>query len=375
MSSQPLHDKLNNHLSFLAQDETNITLMVTISDLYMEMGDLESAQKYLDKASAIDREACLGHQGLLSLNQGKITEAKEYFLEALSHGDTPALRYNLGFTYYINLDFEKAWEILSPILEVEHYPEAELLMARILHRQDSIEESISLVEYILEQNPNDAEALGFLSLLYFDLNEDELAKETSINTLKLNPNNYDAKLVNMLTRLITHETSIEEIEELLQINPQDSRLWFALGNTYMTQGDFNSAEITLAKAIEIYPEFYDCYIALAWCQLLNDKIHEAHETYQNAVELVEDLADAWGGLALIYVLTEDFLKAEQLINKANDLNPGCFLTEIAESIYFNHKNPNKAKEHLVKALTNSEIPVAEKLAFFIDEIQNQQQVH
>lgn len=375
MNNQQLFDKLNRHLSFLEQDENNLTLLVEISDLYLELDDLELAQNYLDKAKAINQEACLGHQGLLYLNQGKFSQAKECFLEALNHLETPALRYNLGFTHFITSDFEKAWEVLAPILEGEHYPEAELLMARILHRQDSMDEAIGLVENILEHNPDDAEALGFLSLLYFDLNEDTLANETSLRALKINPENYDAKLVNMLLRLITHETTIEEIEELLQINPQDSRLWFALGNTYMTQGDLDSAETTLQKAVEIYPEFYDCHIALAWCQLLNDHINEAHETYQDAVELVEELADGWGGLALVYALNEDFIKAEQLISKANDLNPDCFLTEIAETICFNYKNPQKAKEHLVNTLKNSGIPISEKLAVFIEELQGQEQLH
>lgn len=375
MSNQQLQDKLSRHLSFLAQDENNLTLLVEISDLYLELNNMESAQTYIEKATAINREACLGHQGLIYLNQGKCSQAIECFLEAINYVDTPALRYNLGFSYFITFDFEKAWEILSPILEGEHYPEAELLMARILHRQDSMEESISLVEHILEHNPNDAEALGFLALLYFDLNEEELAKQTSIQALVFNPENYDAKLVNMLARLMTQETTIEEIKELLQINPQDSRLWFALGSTYMTQGDLKAAENTFQKAIEIYPSFYDCYIALAWCHLLNDCISDAHETYQNAVELVDSLAEGWGGLALVYVLNEDYIKAKQLINKANDLNPGCFLTEIAESIYYNHLNPKKAKKHLVKALKNTEIPISEKLAFFIEDIQGQQQLH
>ncbi|MCL9682672.1 tetratricopeptide repeat protein [Legionella maioricensis] len=375
MNNQQLADKLNRHLSFLDQDENNLTLLVEISDLYMELDDFESAQSYLDKAKIINHKACLGHQGLLHLNQGKFSQAQECFLEALNHLETPALRYNLGFTYFITFDFEKAWEVLAPLLEGEHYPEAELLMARILHRQDSIEEAIGLVENILEHNPDDAEALGCLSLLYFDLNEDALANETSLRALKINPENYDAKLVNMLIRLITHETTIEEIEELLQINPQDSRLWFALGNTYMTQGDLDSAESTLQKAVEIYPEFYDCHIALAWCQLLNDHVNEAHETYQDAVELVDELADGWGGLALVYALNEDFIKAEQLINKANDLNPDCFLTEIAQTICFNYKNPQKGKEHLVNTLRNSGIPISEKLAVFIEELQGQQQLH
>ena len=84
-----------------------------------------------------------------------------------------------------------------------------------------MDEAIGLIENILEHNPNNAEALGFLSLLYFDLNEEELAKQTSTSTLVLNPENYDAKLVNSLIRLMAQETTIEEIEELIQINPQD----------------------------------------------------------------------------------------------------------------------------------------------------------
>jgi hypothetical protein len=93
------------------------------------------------------------------------------------------------------------------------------------------------------------------------------------------------------------------------------------------------------------------------------------------VELVEELADAWGGLALVHALNEDFLKAEQLIHKAKKLNPSCFLTEIAESIYYNHKNPIKAKEHLVNALKNSNVPIGEKLAFIMEDIRGQQLLH
>ncbi|KTD31608.1 methyltransferase [Legionella moravica] len=375
MDTQTVHDKLNRHLNFLAQDQENLALLIEISDMYIELGDLDSAHHYLKKASAINREACLGHQGLLHLNQGQLSEAKECFIEALTHMDTPALRYNLGFTHFVTYDLDNAWDILSPILEGEHYPEAELLMARILHRQDSLEESISLVEHVLEHNPEDSEALGLLSLLNFDLNQEEAALQACTQALQLNPDNYDAKLVHLLLRLMTQETSVEEIEELLQISPQDSRLWFALGNTYMVQGDMEAAEQTLKKAIEIYPDFYDCHIALAWCQLLNDRIKEAHETYQNAAQLVDELADAWGGLALIHALTEDLQQAELLINKANELNPNCFLTELAESIYFNHKNPQKAKELLVRALKNNELPISKKLALILEETQSTQQIH
>ncbi|MFI4918194.1 MAG: tetratricopeptide repeat protein [Legionellales bacterium] len=370
MSNQPLHDKLERHLSFLAQDSSNFTLLIEIYDFYLQLGDWESAQTYLNKAKVINPEACFNHQGLLYLHQRQYSPAKECFLEALKLADSPALRYNLGLSYFMGFEFEQAWDVLAPLLEGSHFPDAELLMARILHRQDAMDEAISLLENILEHNPDDADALGMLALMYFDMNEAELAIETALRSLELNPNNYDATLVSIMTRLLTQETSIEEIEALIKINPEDTRLWFALGNTYVTQGNTAAAEKALQKAVTIYPEFYDCHIVLAWCQLLNNRISKAINTYQLAANLEEELADAWGGLALIHALKEDYLESEQLINKAKALNQDCFLTELAETIYFNHKNPIQAKQHLIKALNNSKLPVSEKLVLVLKEMQS-----
>ena len=375
MSNQPVHDQLNRHLSFLEQDEGNLSLLVKISNLYLELNDFEAAQSYLDKANIINRIACLGHQGLLHLNRGQFMEAQESFTEALSHEDTPALRYNLGFTHFISADLNSASTVLSPIISGEHHPEAKLLMARILHGQGELEQALNLVTSVVEHEQDDSEALGLLALLYFDLDENDLAQQAAQQCLSLNPENYDARLIDAMLRLTTQETTVEEIEELLHINPDDCRLWFALGSVHMSQCTLDLAALSLQKAIEIYPEFYDCYIALGWCLLLQDNVAEAFNTYQVASDLVPELADSWGGLALIHALKEEYLEAEQLIEKSKKLNAECFLAEIAESIYFNHKNPIKAKEHLVTALRNSKVPVSEKLAFIIEDINSTTQIH
>lgn len=375
MSNQQVHEQLTRHLSFLAQDENNLTLLVKISDLYLELDDLDSAQEYLNKASALDRIACLGHQGLLHLNQGQFAQAKEYFIEALNHEETPALRYNLGFTHFIASDLENAAQVLSPLIKGEHHPEAKLLMARILHGQGDLEQARDLINDVLAHDADDSEALGLLALVYFDLDEIERAAQASARALALNPDNYDAQLIDALSRLTTQETSVEELEKLLQLNPDDCRLWFALGNVHMSQGALDLAEHSLRKAIEIYPEFYDAYIALGWCLLLLDNVDDALIIYQAAAGIVPELADSWGGLALVAALNEDFLNAERLIQKSKDLNSDCFLAEIAESIYFNHKNPLKAKEHLVNALKNTKVPASEKLAFIIEDMQGTTQFH
>ena len=375
MSSQSLRDKLAENLALLSKNDNNLVLLLETCDLYQQIGELKQAQMYLDRAKSINRHACLGHEGLLYLSQGELKHARECFQEALYYLDSPALRYNLGFCHYMSHEFQLAWEVLAPLLEHEPFPEALLLMARILHRQGAIEKAVGLVEELLELDPSDGDSVGLLSMLYFDLKEEDLALKTAALALELNPENYDAKLVRVLSRILSQETSIAEIEELMKFNPHDARLWFALGNNYMTQGDLDAAEYTLKKGIDLHPEFYDCYIALAWCQLIRDDLDEAEETYQDAAGIVEELADAWAGLALVYALKEDFWKAELYIDKANELNSGCFIIEIAESVYFNHKNPKQGKEHLLKVLTNNQLPIGEKLAFVMEDLKEVELLH
>jgi tetratricopeptide (TPR) repeat protein len=368
MTSQETQDKLQRHLTFLAQDESNLNLLLEVSHLYMELNDLAAAKPYLDKASSINPEACLSYQAILHLRLGQFAEAIHYCKEALTYEDSSELRYHLAFTYFMSHELEQAWTILSSIKDEDYKSVSTLLMARILHQQNDMEQGIALLSEHIMEYPNEAEALGFLSLLYFDSNNEDLAKELSQRALTLNPSLYDAQLVDVMIRLLTQETTTDEIKELLDINPEDSRLWFALGSTYMTQGDFASASTHFQNTLAIHPEFYDCYIALAWCQLLNNEIKEAHETYQNAISLADTLADGWGGLAIIYALNADLEKAEQLINKASSLNPDCFLTQIAQTMYLNHTNPEQANKQLLATLTNQELPVSEKLALVIEAL-------
>ncbi|WP_058535527.1 tetratricopeptide repeat protein [Legionella saoudiensis] len=375
MSNQQVQEQLKRHLSYLEQDKSNLSLLVKISDLYVELDDLDAAQEYLNQANEIDRIACLGHQGLLHLNRGLLSQAQENFMEALTYEDTPALRYNLGFIYFINSDLENAAQTLAPVIEGEHHPEAKRLMARIHHGQGELDQALDLAKDVLTHDINDAETLGLLALLHFDRDENEQAIQAANQALEFNPDNYDAKLVHSMLGLTTQETTVEDIEKLLQINPGDCRLWFALGSAHMNQGDFERAEYSLQKAIEIYPEFYDCRIALGWCALLQDKLDDAFNAYQIATHQVAELADGWGGLALVAALQENNAHAEELIQKAKALSTDCFLAEIAEVICFNLTNPIKAKEHLVQTLRKTGVPVSEKLAAVIEELQEPALLH
>lgn len=365
---QQLTEKLERYLALLKQDEQNLNLLFEISFLYSELGDSKQAQHYLDKARAINPEECLVPQGLLHFRERQLQAAIDSFTAALELEDSAFVRYNLGLSYYLNEEAAKAWDVLVAIEDQEFLAVTRLLMARLLHQAGALEQAIELLEEEVPDYKDNTDVLGFLALLYFDINNEEEASRLSKRTLQLDRNNYDAKVVDIMLRLITQETSIEEIRALLEANPSDSRLWFALGSTYMTQGDFVAAIEQFKNTLEIHPDFYDCYIALAWAQLLNDELNEAHETYQNAISLIDSIADGWAGLAIIYALNADLEKTKQLLNKAKELDKECFLAQIAETIYLNHTKPEQAKKHLLDVLTNENLPAGEKLAKVIETL-------
>lgn len=376
MLHHELQAKLDRHLSLLAQDKDNLQLLLDISSLYQELSDFNNAQSYLDKASAINRESCLGHQGLLYLNQKELDKAIHCFQEGLDYLENDALRFNLAFSYFLQAEFQQTKKTLAPLVSERYLPNAALLIARACHAQGRINEAIIHLNNLIEQYPEDAEALALLALFHYDNNDPELAQEAATNSLQLNPSIFEARMVDVLLRLPEQKTSCQEIEELLEISPNDSRLWFALGNTLLQQGQADAAIEALEKAIKVQPDFYDCYMVLAWSQLLTDDSDAAEETYQKATGIEEQFPDAWGGLALVNALLNNLWKAEMFLEQAKNLDSACFLADIAESIIAYRNNPQKQQKELVRLVNESKSSISKQLVLFMElTLEEEQQLH
>lgn len=375
MSSPHLEEQLNRYLSFLSQDQDNLKLLAEISSMYFELGDYEAAQNYLNKASALDRIACLGRQGLLYLNQDQFSLAQTCFIEALQHDDTPSLRYHLGLTYFLNQDTEGALSILLPLVEHEFHLESSLVITRIYHGQNQLEHALQNAQEIISNHADNAEAWGLLALIYFDLNDESKALDACTKALAIDSSNFDARVIDVMLRIANQQITLDEVQQLIDTNPQDCRLWFALGSVCMTQGAFVAAEQHFRRALNLYPDFYDCHIALGWCLLMVDQLQNANSHYRAAATLVPEISDSWAGQAIVAALNEHFEQADQFILQAKELNKQCFLTQIAESIYVNYHNPLQAKDYLAKALKNTQLPISQKIAFIMEDLGNSNVLH
>lgn len=202
-----------------------------------------------------------------------------------------------------------------------------LMKATLLHHLQQTDAAITLLEQSEACYASNAEYWGFLALLYLD-NQPEKAKKASSNALRLNPKQDEAQWVECLLKVARFEASVADIEALLKTHPRECRLWFSLGITQLRLMDCIAAKTAFLKTAEIWPEFYDNYIALGWCTILQNHLDDAENTYQKAIALDPTLADGFAGMALVYALRQQTTLAKEWLKKAEEMEPDCFLAGV-----------------------------------------------
>lgn len=140
----------------------------------------------------------LNIQAIELASQGDYPEAIACFKRAIAiEKENHLLWFNMGVTYRDAGDLEGAQQAL--------------LQANII-------------------NPEDEEVLEALALLYFSLGYTDLALETCIDTLEINPNN--------------------------------AHVWNTIGVLHFSKSNFVDACSSFEKAVTIYPHYYDALFNL-----------------------------------------------------------------------------------------------------------------
>lgn len=158
--------------------------------------------------------------------------------------------------------------------------------------------------------------------------------------------------INLLT-----ERKIEEgralLEELIEDYPLDPFILYNLGMSFSEQGDFERSLKPLEKAVEILPYYSQALTALGVSYNGLKNTEKALEYTVLAVKYGKENFYATRNLASLYATNKDFLKAEEYINKAIDIEPdepSGLIT--AAMIYKELGKNNDAKKLLKKIIEN-----------------------
>ncbi len=134
------------------------------------------------------------------------------------------------------------------------------------------------------------------------------------------------------------DEAINEFEEAIVLDPENSAIYNNLGKAYIGVDKIEDATRVLEQAVEISPNFADIHNNLGYAYLKQEFCKKAVEHFQKAVELNSYYAEAFYNLALALVLNahkrEDF-----------NLSVNCY-TKVMDNMEKAFRiNPNYRNEH------------------------------
>jgi tetratricopeptide (TPR) repeat protein len=148
---------------------------------------------------------------------------------------------------------------------------------------------------VLAENPRDPGALlGMAKAIEFDGQED--ARSVLDQLLEVDPNHVEARVL-IAMRYLTNERFAEaraEAERALEVNPTSLIALTALAGSYMLEEDAANFQRTRERALAINPRYADMDATLAELAVQTRRYPEAVERAAEAVRLDDASWKAWG---------------------------------------------------------------------------------
>lgn len=211
--------------------------------------------------------------------------------------------------------FESEEKPLSVLLQ-----NADLLKQAGEHRLAS-----NLYIAILRRDSAHEEAIRSLGECYFKMHEWTKAEKILKISADISPLTstllFYAETLYQVGR--TDEALALYNELLLDLSDEEDlfRVYKAVGNIYVKQRDFDSAEENYNKAFSIHPDSDVLLVNYGTLEIQRGDIQQALDKYREALEINPENEKAWVGIALIHREYGDFELAWGNLHKALDLDP------------------------------------------------------
>jgi Flp pilus assembly protein TadD len=369
-------ERLSQLRAFALQDPDNDRIVLDIVDELLARGMTVEAFETLEGVSGDWRERpdFMWRIGRCALSSGRFADAVATLETLLSRGnDTVAIRHDLAFSLLCDRRLDAAEKVLAPVLpQSVAVPSVGILHARILQHRRQLDDAALIVQAIVNEHPEHAEAWGLLALVYVDLVQADAGKEAADTALRLQPGQPDA-----LTALGTlalwardAEGAYRSFADILAFQPEAGRALAGAGESFMLRGDIPAARAFLARAVERMPNHVGTWHALAWCELLEGDSAQARTCFEKAFELDRNFGETHGGFAVISALGGDYDEAHQWIKKALRLDPHSRNARYAQSVLWTAEGRGREAAAMVDGiLADTGLDPARRGAGFIEQLQ------
>ena len=270
---------------------------------------------------------------MLFIKQNKPTEAKKALkkIVGLNPTDPEGLKAKITLAKIAvqENDPDTAVTLIKEVLSVdENHIEGALLKAKLDLQKGLYDDVISGLRGVLRNTPNSAEALVMISEAYFKTDSPDLAEESFLKALALNPANFDA-LMPIVTGLIKNKETAKAgalLEKALDITPDHPGALQTLAQVRLMQKDWTGAQ-KVADFIASKPK------GAGFSKFLSGKIaeeqgfyKEATGLYKEALTLSPDLSDALRGLESSYAVLKQGKAMTAYLQEFISCSPGQALS-------------------------------------------------
>jgi tetratricopeptide (TPR) repeat protein len=355
----------------IALDEDSLELRKGLAQALLDDNQEQEAEKEFLKILEADPD-----EGLAYFRLAQIYRKRRDFDKALAHYNKAnsilvgsfEISFHIATLYEELGKYEKAEERFQQLLKLTEKPAGDYSQSERQNRgvflthagyvSQQLEKYSQAIAYFTELktlNPeNAARSEGYIIDTYRTTKELDKALAASEHALKTYPNDKDLKLLNadLLSETGKSAEAIAILERMLNGAEDDIKVYSAMVQVYQREKKFKEAEKVLVPAEKLFKNKETFHFMLGSVYERQKDYEKAEGTFRKVLEINPDHAASLNYLG--YMLADRGVRLEEsldLIKKAVDLDPnnGAYLDSLGWA-YFKLNRMDEAELYLKKAL-------------------------
>ncbi len=383
----------------IMMDSTYAPAMITLSNVYLRMGDMDKTQEFIRKAIGTDPENeeyrdefdrlneinTLMVDGQRNLNNGNYAKALESYQIVLEKFPFFAeAAYRMGSVKYRERDISAAINYFKDALAINpQHEDARTAIANAAkykftegdtnYRQKNLEGALKAYQDVLEIDESFYQAHYWIGKIQSKMGDKNLAIEHYRKALDIKPTFYKGyyAMASSQRSIGDDEGALTSLQSAVEINPEYDKAYGVMGDIYIEREDYNQAISILNTAKEVNPQYAKGFYSLGIIYSELKNYEAAIQNLKQATELDDSKHLSWYLLAEVYNITGDCENAKNAARKCTDLKSsfGGGWLELGVAEWCGGKGNKQAAENALEKARNDQ-EWRESAEYEIDSIRN-----